>query len=689
MKNTSANTTRPMPSPDPEILGRIILIQSTLHLMGQGSKMARFLCRGFSRVPGMEKSGIFIDGRLHWENGSSGPEQQHCRRLFEQLIGATGQATGRKALLTGFKRSQGVECLPIETALAVYGIFFCAPADEEMFFSYAPFIENTLNLAALVLENHSQQQMLRQHKSDLEKKVKERTQELACSEQRFRDLFNSISDLVYTQDLEGRLISANPALHRLFGYRAEELLGRTISDFMLPEHRDRFESEYLGAIFEKGSYEGITPYLAKDGSTIYIEYRSELVRPENDAPFISGIGRDVTGRVLARREKRRLEGQIRQTQKMESIGTLSGGVAHDFNNVLSIIIGNAELAAGELAEDHRARSYVNEIQTAGVRAKDVVRQLLTFSRKTREEKQAVDLCMLVGEALKLLRPVIAANIEIRTRLPEQPAVVSADPTQIHQVLINLCGNAADAMAMSGGILTVSLAAAQLKDKNAALDPDMGTGRFFRLAVKDTGHGIAAKSLERIFDPYFTTKDVDKGTGLGLSVVHGIVKSHGGSIRVRSQPGQGCEFEILLPAAEKNAEAVLVQTGDTPRGHGRILLIDDEPMIVSLNQQRLEKLGYRVSGHTNPKAALEMFSSDPYRFELVITDMTMPHITGDRLAEKILEIRPEMRIILCTGYSIQVSDKTAASLGIARYLEKPVQMQQLAEAVCDVLSVSGD
>jgi CheY-like chemotaxis protein len=218
---------------------------------------------------------------------------------------------------------------------------------------------------------------------------------------------------------------------------------------------------------------------------------------------------------------------------------------------------------------------------------------------------------------------------------------------------------------------------------------MSSGRFFRLAVKDTGHGIAAKSLERIFDPYFTTKDVDKGTGLGLSVVHGIVKSHGGSIRVRSQPGKGCEFEILLPAAEKNADAVSVQAGDVPRGQGRILLIDDEPMIVSLNQQRLEKLGYRVSGHTNPKAALEMFSSDPYRFELVITDMTMPGITGDRLAEKILEIRPEMKIILCTGYNSQISDQTAASLGIARYLEKPVQMQQLAEAVCDVLSVSGN
>jgi CheY-like chemotaxis protein len=181
--------------------------------------------------------------------------------------------------------------------------------------------------------------------------------------------------------------------------------------------------------------------------------------------------------------------------------------------------------------------------------------------------------------------------------------------------------------------------------------------------------------------------VDKGTGLGLSVVHGIVKSHGGSIRVRSQPGQGCEFEILLPAAEKKADAVSAQTGDAPRGQGRILLIDDERPIVSLNQQRLERLGYQVSGHTDPKAALEMFSSDPYRFDLVITDMTMPHITGDRLAEKILELRPEMKIMLCTGYSSQISDQTAASRGIVRYLEKPVQMQQLAEAVWDVLSVS--
>ena len=283
--------------------------------------------------------------------------------------------------------------------------------------------------------------------------------------------------------------------------------------------------------------------------------------------------------------------------------------------------------------------------------------------------------------------MIPTSVEIQTCLPSYPAVVLADATQIHQILINLCSNAADAMAASGGVLRVVLA--QAAQESAPSGPDFGpaSGSFFKLLVSDTGEGISASDLERIFDPYYTTKEVGKGTGMGLSVVHGIVRSHGGAIQVRSQKQAGSEFEIRLPAAESSVKAGSGPDLPLSRGQGRIMLIDDEAPIVKLNQKRLESLGYQVSSQTDPRSALALFEADPHQFDLVVTDMTMPHMTGDQLARHMLKIRPDIKIILCTGYNSKISGKSAAELGIACYMEKPVEIQQLAEAVGELIKKS--
>ncbi len=801
-----------MTDPDARILGRIILLQSTLHLMTDNQAMARFVWRGLAPVPGLNVTGMFITGRLYRQDEASGPDDRDCGNLMACLSGAADSSTQRENYLAQFRKNHQVDCLPIESPFDLYGFLFFQITDSEIFAAYRPYIENTLNLVALIIESNKQKRLLHQHKEHLEQAVEARTRELeqseekyrslfesirdailvtdtnrsiiSCnpavtdlfgygreelkgndikllckdenqyadldaslqqeadegkafhvlqyrkksgtcfqgetnffsfrdtkgekvgiigiirditwrlqagdalrqSEQRFRELFNSISDLIFTQDLEGRLTSVNPAMNKGFGYTEEELLGRRVSDFMDPKYRPAFDSEYLAGIRKSGRSKGVSSFFRKDGSRIYIEYRSKLVTPNQGTPFISGIGQDVSDRILAAKERKRLEAQLRQSQKMESIGTLSGGIAHDFNNMLSIILGHTELAFEKIPEDSPAREFLCEVQTAGMRARDVVRQLLTFSRKTPEAREPLNLVPIVKECLKLLRSTIAANIDIRPDIDERPAVLEADATQIQQVLINLCSNAADAMSETGGILRVSLAFEDLSRETAEFDPDLSAGHFIKITVRDTGEGIAAEHLNRIFDPYFTTKPVNKGTGMGLAMVHGIVKSHGGSIRVSSQPERGSVFEVFFPAVESAPKPGRSAFAELPRGTGRILLIEDDPSLAGLNQKRLEKLGYHADSQTDPVEALELFRASPNLYDLVITDMTMPNMTGDQLCREILEIRPDMAIILCTGFSEKISEASAKSLGAAKYLEKPISMGDLAQSVHTLLSV---
>lgn len=383
-------------------------------------------------------------------------------------------------------------------------------------------------------------------------------------------------------------------------------------------------------------------------------------------------------------EKQDLERQLRQSQKMEAIGTLAGGIAHDFNNILTIILGNTELACAIVPEGNEVQDNLEKIQTASKRAKEMVNHLLSFSRKTESERHPVELKAIVTESLKLLRASLPTNIVIRHDLPDTSFVIQGNATQIHQIMINLCTNAAHAVEGTDGVLGVRLEN-QMVDRATADRLALSPGPHVRLTVSDTGRGIDPSMRERIFDPYFTTKDPGKGTGMGLAVVHGIVINHGGAIEVFSEQNVKTEFRVLLPVAD--AEATLTNTSTKtalPTGLERILLVDDEELIVDVVKQMLVKLGYQVDASTDSRAALEMFRQDPQRYDLVVTDMTMPNLTGKQLAKEIKQVRSETRIILCSGYSEKIGQADPRELGVTEFALKPIGMQQLAQIIRNVL-----
>jgi signal transduction histidine kinase len=383
-------------------------------------------------------------------------------------------------------------------------------------------------------------------------------------------------------------------------------------------------------------------------------------------------------------EKLNLERQLRQSQKLEAIGTLAGGIAHDFNNVLSIILGNTELACAVVPEGDHVRDNLEKILIASNRAREMINQLLSFTRKTDTNREPLELNTVVTESLKLLRASLPTNILIRPDMPEVSFVVQGDSTQIHQIMINLCTNAAHAMEDTGGVLEVKLGST-LIDPAAADGAVLKPGSYVSLTVSDTGRGIDPEICDRIFDPYFTTKDSGKGTGMGLAVVHGIVKSHGGAITVFSEPNVKTAFQVLLPIADAAAPQTDSATkAALPTGRERILLVDDEEMVVDIVKQMVQKLGYMVDASTDSRAALKMFQDNPKKYDLVVTDQTMPNLTGKQLGEAMREIRPEIPIILCSGFNENVDLVDATEQSITEFAKKPMGMEQLAKTIRSVL-----
>ena len=371
-------------------------------------------------------------------------------------------------------------------------------------------------------------------------------------------------------------------------------------------------------------------------------------------------------------ERKQVEKQLRQAQKMEAIGTLAGGIAHDFNNILAVILGFTEIALN-MPEDTRTQHWLKQVLKAGERAKELVQQ----------ERKPVRITPILKETLKLLSASLPATIEIREDVAASGTILG-DPTQIHQVLMNLCTNAAYAMREEGGVLTVSQSDVELDVEAAARYPNLPPGSYLRLIVSDTGHGMDRAVMERIFDPYFTTKEPNEGTGLGLSVVHGIVQSYGGVITVDSEPGKGTSFHVVLPRIDREDTPKAETFAPLPTGNERILFIDDEEMLVEMGQEMLESLGYDVVALTNNLEALETFRAQPDRFDLVITDQTMPHKTGAELARELLRIRPDIPIILCTGFSEIITEKQAEATGIRRFLMKPILRREMAQTIRDLL-----
>jgi nitrogen-specific signal transduction histidine kinase/CheY-like chemotaxis protein len=384
-----------------------------------------------------------------------------------------------------------------------------------------------------------------------------------------------------------------------------------------------------------------------------------------------------------------LEQQLCLAQKMEAIATLAGGIAHDFNNILAAIITNTEMALDSAPEEAARGEHLALVLKAGLRAKNLVKQILTLSRQGEEERKPVRVELIVKECLKLLRASLPATIAISHPPAQGLGLVLADPTQVHQVVMNLCTNAADAMRKEGGVLNIQLANVNLPSDNPGGGPELPEGAYLRLTVADTGHGMDRKIMDRIFDPFFTTKGPGRGTGLGLSVVHGIVRNHGGGITFTSEPDRGTTFHVFLPRSDHAEDLPEENTpGPVIGGKERILFLDDEEALVHANQKILERLGYEVVAGTDSLEALEVFRAQPERFDLIITDQTMPHMTGDTLARKILQLRPDIPIILCTGFgqasSGALTEAAARATGIREVVRKPVERSEMARIIRRVL-----
>jgi len=493
------------------------------------------------------------------------------------------------------------------------------------------------------------------------------------SEERFRLLTQASFEGIVIHD-KGKILLANDRYYELFGYEPHELAGKDAISLTATPDSVRRIRECI-AEGNPGPYE--VTGKKKDGTIFPMEIWSRMFRYQAQTARMAAI-RDIT-------EKKKLEGELHHVLKMESIGTLAGGIAHDFNNIVGIILGNAELAMDDVPEWNPARHNLEEILTASRRAKDVVRQLLSFARKTKLEKKPTNILPIVKDSLKLLRSSIPTSIELRQNMAKNVDTILADPTQINQVLINLCTNADHAMP-DGGVIVVTLKNVELDEEAAAQYTDLNPGRYVNLVVSDTGHGISLEEFDRIFDPYFTTKELGKGTGMGLAVVHGIVKGHNGLITVESELGKGTTFNIFFPAVEKEA-MVETETGEElPSGDERILFIDDEESLVKMGHQILERLGYKVETTISPIEALELFRSKPDQFDLVITDLTMPKMTGDKLVKEILNIRPDIPIILCTGFSEKIDEKKANAIGASDYIEKPLDKRDFAFNIRKVLDI---
>ncbi len=513
---------------------------------------------------------------------------------------------------------------------------------------------------------------------------------------------------------DGKILEANAAATDAYGYSRDELLKLTINDLRASDTLGLTDGQMAQADAQGILFEAV--HRCKDRSTFPAEVSSRGATIDGTRMLISVV-RDITERNLLDRALRRahdglelrvqertaelekayealrveteqrqgVEGQLQQAQKIEAVGLLAGGIAHDFNNILAAILGFAELAQDDTPEGSPAKGHLEKVYTAGIRGRDLVKQILTFSRKAEQEKRPLQLATVVKETLQLLRPVLPATIEIRTNLQSESGFVLADSIQMQQVILNLCTNAAHAMRRTAGLISIDLSDYRFSSSKDAPDPAMSPGLYVRLNVSDTGEGMSPDVLERVFDPFFTTKPRGEGTGLGLSVVYGIATSHGGAITVSSEQGKGSSFTVYLPKhREDRARDSAGADGAIPRGHERVLFIDDEEDIAALGDRMLTGLGYRVTSRTSSREALSLFRLNPSAFDVIVTDQTMPELTGLELAKEILALRPDMPIIMCTGFSHVVDAGMAKAAGIRAFTMKPLIKKEIAQMIRGVL-----
>jgi PAS domain S-box-containing protein len=519
---------------------------------------------------------------------------------------------------------------------------------------------------------------------------KQAEKDLRESEEKYRQLVNYAPAGIYEVDfVKGKLASANDVMSEYTGYSKDELLKMSAPDFLTRESQKQMADRIARLIKGKKIY-GSAEYKAraKDGREFWMLVNARYFYDKyGKLKSAMVVAHDITDRKRALEEKSRLEDRLQQAQKMEAIGTLAGGIAHDFNNILSVIIGYTELILMSGNVDAEVKQNLKEIFNASKHARDMVKQILAFSRQSKQERKPIQVAHIVKEAIKMLRASLPTTILIQQQIEKDTGIIEADPTQIHQVLMNLCTNAAHAMNGKDGVMQISLSNVELDHAALEMAPDLKPGSYLKLSVSDTGHGIAPDAYEKIFDPYFTTKKKEEGTGLGLAVVQGIVKSHNGAVTVESEVGKGTTFHVYLPVIMRKLTAEEEISTPLPMGHESILFVDDEQPLVEIGKQMLQRLGYTVATRTSSVEALELFKANPDRFDLIITDIVMPNMTGEKLAEKMMDIRSDIPVILCTGYSEKITRKHASDMGIQSFLMKPLVMRDLATTVRQALAAN--
>lgn len=500
----------------------------------------------------------------------------------------------------------------------------------------------------------------------------------------YYDLYNQAPVGYVTVTREGLILEANATAAALLEVDKSNLAEQPITRFILPADQDMFY-HHRRKLLETGTPQvSELRMLKNDGTSFWADLTSTLAKGQDDSPVWRIVLSDISERQQMEEANARLKAQLNQAQKMEAIGTLAGGIAHDFNNILGAILGYAELAREESLPESTVANDLDQIIMAATRARDLVIQILAFSRQTETESVSLKPAHIVREILKLLRSILPTGIDIRQDIDDETDVIVADPTHIHQILMNLCTNAFHAMEASGGTLFISLHKAVLGKEDLLDMPDVQPGNFMQLSIRDTGPGIPLEIQNKIFDPYFTTKETGKGTGMGLAIAHGIVQSYGGFIRLHSTPGEGTVFHIYLPTVPEHALGKQDSIELPSAGSEHILFVDDEKMLVRLAETMLKRLGYCVTARTSSLEALTTFQNQPDAFDLVITDYSMPGMAGIDLARRMLQIRPQLPIILCTGFSSTISEEKARIAGIKGFAMKPVAMKELAALIRKVL-----